>query len=885
MNKKNLIITAVICMWVLQGCTPAKTSNEKISQAESLLNSSDYGAAAIKLKNLLKDEPKHIEARIMLGKSYMLLGDYEAAAKELSFALKYGAEPTNVLPHLTKVLYVLDRNAELLDLVGSHTLDTLSSVTSFYTGLAYIKVGDEKAAEKAFNESVTVEPQNEYSILATIYLEIQNGDIEVAKSALEKLLSEQPNYTDALLLNAQLAYGEGKFERAAKTLDSYLKLLPFDVKSKFMLTDSYIKLENYEQASKVIDSLLAKYPQNGLSNYYKGIITYYQKDFPLAKQYMEIAIQSGFQNFRSRLVAGYSNFHLKQYEQALVHFKIIQSELVENDPTHRIIAATQLLVGEYDSAASTIVNLNGIPEHDTPFLTSTSFQFLKMGDKESARSILSKLDEIDTDNPMVLLRKGILKGALTEESGLKDIQLALKEDGKLPGGKLALVSAYILEQKYIDALEVTHEMRLDKTTALQGLNIAAQIYIKMDDLEQAAEAFREALIINPLNIPSLVYFYKTAIAKKDYQGAIKYLDTILTIEPIYQPALNAFYDTYQLAGIQEKALEKLETLYQKDTANIEVAITYASALMRAKMFRESLALLKSLDLEKVKSKQLYWQLLNENYYTLRDFNLVIETFEQWTTHMPLSKAAWLSWANLQERFGNFSEALTVIEKSKRHIKNDEDMALVHAYYLVQNDETELAESILTKLSVAKQNTAMAKGIKGQIHAQKGKFNEAIPFLLEEYSATKTDRSAARLFMIYMSNKETSKAVRLMEDHLEVSPNFINGHNYLASYWLSIDTQKAISQYKKILNLNPNHIMSLNNLAWLFYETKNYEDADNYASQAIAVAPENPNVLDTAGIIKIALKDKPAALKLLKKAQLKAPENTDIKKHYQQALNM
>jgi Flp pilus assembly protein TadD len=56
-------------------------------------------------------------------------------------------------------------------------------------------------------------------------------------------------------------------------------------------------------------------------------------------------------------------------------------------------------------------------------------------------------------------------------------------------------------------------------------------------------------------------------------------------------------------------------------------------------------------------------------------------------------------------------------------------------------------------------------------------------------------------------------------------------------------------------------------------------------QALSLDGENPNILDTAGIIKLEINDVDNALKYLKAAIELAPNNETIKKHYQKAQKM
>ena len=104
-------------------------------------------------------------------------------------------------------------------------------------------------------------------------------------------------------------------------------------------------------------------------------------------------------------------------------------------------------------------------------------------------------------------------------------------------------------------------------------------------------------------------------------------------------------------------------------------------------------------------------------------------------------------------------------------------------------------------------------------------------------------------------------------------------------YIGFEPSKAIPHYKEILRTNEEDITSLNNLAYLLHQEGTLDTADEYAERAVKLAPENPNILDTAGSIKIALGEKKQAMTLLEKATALAPANLEFKKHLDMAKSL
>jgi Tfp pilus assembly protein PilF len=99
-----------------------------------------------------------------------------------------------------------------------------------------------------------------------------------------------------------------------------------------------------------------------------------------------------------------------------------------------------------------------------------------------------------------------------------------------------------------------------------------------------------------------------------------------------------------------------------------------------------------------------------------------------------------------------------------------------------------------------------------------------------------------------------------------------------------ESKAAIGHYKKVIELQPNQAVALNNLAWLLFENNN-PSALELAAKAAKLAPNSPEVLDTYGWIEMHQGSKIIGLKTLEKAAELAPENKVIQDHLKAAKNI
>ena len=97
-----------------------------------------------------------------------------------------------------------------------------------------------------------------------------------------------------------------------------------------------------------------------------------------------------------------------------------------------------------------------------------------------------------------------------------------------------------------------------------------------------------------------------------------------------------------------------------------------------------------------------------------------------------------------------------------------------------------------------------------------------------------------------------------------------------------DYAAASKYYRTLVDAQPNNAAMLNNLAWSLDQSKDPK-AIEYAERAYKLAPEQPAVMDTLGVMLVEKGDGARGLELLKKASSKAPQNGMIRLNLAKAL--
>jgi uncharacterized protein HemY len=123
------------------------------------------------------------------------------------------------------------------------------------------------------------------------------------------------------------------------------------------------------------------------------------------------------------------------------------------------------------------------------------------------------------------------------------------------------------------------------------------------------------------------------------------------------------------------------------------------------------------------------------------------------------------------------------------------------------------------------------------------------------------------------------AEKWMRDH----PKDVVLRNYLGERALRKQDYKSAARYfQALVAQQPDNVRFLNNLAWVSGELGDPK-ALSYAEKASALAPANPAVLDTLGMLLVKKGDVTQGLEKLQQAAKLAPNQADIRLHLAKAL--
>lgn len=140
-----------------------------------------------------------------------------------------------------------------------------------------------------------------------------------------------------------------------------------------------------------------------------------------------------------------------------------------------------------------------------------------------------------------------------------------------------------------------------------------------------------------------------------------------------------------------------------------------------------------------------------------------------------------------------------------------------------------------------------------------------------------------LGMVYGEQGRTEEAGREFAEAVRLAPGFANAHNNLANYYSSQDQpEKAAEHYRKALEADPRHTVARANLMMLYQQAGETTEAAEHARLLLEVDPDHLLALNVRAVALGLSGRGEEALKLLRDASARRPENTDLAELLRQA---
>ena len=872
-------LITVTLLVALTACSRGDSAEEHIARATQFIADSEYKSATIELKNALQQDNQSAEARWLLGRVYLDSGDVLSAEKELQRALRLGWSQSDVLPALAESLLAQGKYTEVRELPDKGLHSQAEARLLAAKAMAAMALGENPKAKKLIDKALDKEPESTEALLAKARVLASQGDFAGADVALDALIALDPDNGPAWSLTGDIRMGQQKQDEALAAYDRAIALQKNDYNSRLKRTLLYLQLGDYEAAQVDTTELLRIAPQHPAANYAQGLIHFQAANFSAAITAFSVA-EPAFKQFPLVLFfLGSAQLLEGNLDQASIQATRFHGITPESIRGRKLLATIRLQQGKYEDVQDLLGPVLDADPDDVDALNLMSNALLRSGDTDEGITLLSRVAKLQPDSPVAQVRlgAGLLMGGKSDDA-TQHMETALALNPEFQQADILLVMNHLQKQDYAAAIEAAQAYRRRNLTSTTPLNLLGRVYQAAGQQDQARESFEKALAFDAGDPAANHNLAQMAVAREDLSAARQYYATILEHRADHLPALIqlALLDAKEQDG--QALVKHLEQAIKAHPTAIEPRLLLGRYYLTEGRPEKVAPLFAGLEKVQQQSPQVL-QLMALAQLSKKEHSEAQFTLEQLMASTPDT-------ASLHHMLAMAAAGSGDLQRTERELRRalelDGDyipsrIALARLA-LANNQEDELIRH-LEKLQSQAPNNPDVLLLQAASASRNGDIPAAVKLAEQAFTLAPGTSTVLALAAYKTAAGDQDEVFQLYRTWTDENPEDVPVRMAIAnSLQVAQKTAEATGYYAQVVQLDPDNVVALNNLAWYLRE-ENLEKALEYARHASSLAPDSADVLDTLAVVEYMNKDYKQARRSVERALQEKPNNPSILYHH------
>ncbi len=886
-----LIGVVIFSMPFLSTCGQLdETPSQHIAKAYSYMDKGELRAAYIELSNALRKDPKAMEARWLLGKVSVEQGDGAKAEKELTRAVELGLDRSSTQPMIARAILMQGEFDRLLseteELASGMEKSNLALILSL-RGYAYLEKSELEKAKETLEKALKMDSNSiEAMIGHASYYGIQRNYDE-ARVWAQRALDVDPASREAWSTLGGIELAAENNESSEKAIGKAIALQKYpslDRAKRVMVRTQLGKLEEAEEDIQVLRQ--QQFKDHPYVNYAVGVYYFKKKQYPEALEAFEASYRILPSSISTEIYLATTNMLLGNMEQARVLADRVHSRTPQLLEAGQLAAAARLSSADYHSAKNVLLeSLNNHPD-DQLTLSMLATLELNQGNIKKSIEYIEKLTELKPDSQQVkemLNVARLLDGQSLAE--VEDDQADMLASDETFNQDLLYAVEALRDKKYKQAIARAQEISKKYPDRTQPLTLISTCYIALGERGKAKGALQKILRISPTEASASRNLAMLEAQDGNFELARRLLKPVVDEFPGDEGGALLLANIETRLGNGEEAMRVLELVVENNPKALSARSKLAEEYFSKGKISEVLHLTRDLSDEQSAKKIRLLELRGKAQMLSSNIVSASRTFEILVELAPNSAKARHFFADSLSRGGDIKLAREEIERAVQIDPQYFPARLSQVKILAESGEKEQA---LKKLSELKQDfggRAEVWGVAGWLALLNGDYATAEKELIKAREEVADTPLTLYLVSALWVQQKSDQALKVMQDWLKQYPRDLAVLLKLAGAQLSLGREDdARATYARVVEHYPNHVPALNNLAWLNRET-DMEKALAYVGRAHALAPNDPQVLDTSGVLMLESGDAQTAYNRLRAAAERAPDDPAIQLHLGRALLM
>ena len=877
------VASAMLVAALITGCSD--NPEKLVAQAKESLAKRDRSAAVIQLKNALQINPDLGEARLLLGNALLEQGDPAAAEKELRRARDLKVPDDQVVPSLARAMIMLNDHKKVIDEFGKLQLSTADGRADLAAALAQANMisGNADLAKGLYAEAQKAVPGHPAASLGEALIRANAGDRAGATAIVDSVIAKNPNLVEAWHLKGDIAAMQGQNENAIAAYRKSLELRHDQLLAHVRIASILIQQGKTQEASAQLEEMKKVAPKHPQTLYLQALLAFREKNYVAAREAIQLQLRAMPDNVAGLVLAGSIEYHLGAYAQAEAALQKALSQAPKQRLARMMLINTYLRNRQPTKALDMVKPLLEEAPDNGDVLALAGEVYMQNGYTAEAEKVFAKaaaLDPKDTSKRTALALTHLNSG--DPEKGYRELEQAAAAD---PGirADLALIATYSQQRKFDEALKAIAELEKKQPDKALPHSLRGAVYAGKNDLPAARKSFERALELEPTDFASAASLARLDLADKKPDDARKRFEGVLAKDPKNMRALLALAELRaQTGGTTDEVATLIGKAVSADPTSVVPRLALINFYLRSKEPKKAVASAQDA-LAAMPDRAELLDAAGQAQMAAGDTNQAVASFSKLAAARPGTPEPYIRMAGAQMAA---KDADGAVQSLKKALALRPDMVNVQrAMIKVSLDAGREGDALAMAREVQKQRPKESSGylLEGDIHSSKKSWPAAITAYRTGLKTVGTTDLAVRLDAALRASGNVAEADKGTAAWLKDHPNDRDYRMYLAESALGKkEWAVAASRYKEVLAVKADDPLALNNLAYVSGQLKDPK-AIEYAEKAVKLAPNNPSILDTYGMLLVEKGDSKRGLEYMQRAAELAPAANGIRLNLARAL--
>ena len=874
------------------GPAPAEAPPETgalLGPVRAQLAAGNVTAARIACRLLMRQYPSDPDVLVQMADIDLLLHNGGPAEVVLNRAVAAGSPKEQVLVRLGESLLQQGQPRRVLDELAPPAGDpVLAARVLALQARAQSQLDNRAAAAKLLDQALTLDPGNPAALGAQGDLARLAGDVEAARAAYARAIAAHPDaHRDthqALAALAELDHQAGQTSAAEAGYTKALEIAPEQWMYRYERALARIDLGHLDDARQDLDQVEGAFPDfiglpagraalafaRGDAGQALDLLDDYLSKVPQDQKAFGLAMQAAARTGdRARL---------KTLAERL-------QRLVPGSPGPALVTAESLLQsGDGAAALEALGPVKGLAETQ-PDVALLYVQVLRQAKRDDAadRALADAIGRFPDHAGLALENARRLAAQDRATEALAAVDKVLAHQPNDPNARTLRAKLLFDLGRLDEALTAAQALVEAAPTLAAGYRMLAGVRLARGDRDAAREAVAQALERSPGAADLMVTLAQMEIEAGDREAGLGHYRQALEADPNNVQAMAGLARWDSAGAASQDLAARLQAALERDPGNADLRAEVITGLLAQGRADEAI---RSADATPIEQAQ-------DGPFPLARAR-ALAYLEAKRPDDALGQLQSMASAQPDRAETHFLVASAYAAKGEARARE----AFLTGWRL--DPDTPVAGAVLAQilpvLKESRDRTALATAM-DRAHPD----HRTVQVLQATLAAERGDREGAvqRWRALYKQEPDVAgsydgylrallaagqfdEAGRIAETWIAAHPDDWQTSLLLANGLAGTGRLgDAAVHYQRVLKLQPNNAIALNNLA-LYLAKTDPAAARDYAERALALHPDEPEIMDTAGTVRLAAGDAAGAADILARVQAAAPNEPRFAFHLAQA---